>query len=54
MEKEGGRRSTKGKRWMEKQVGERISEEKNIYIYIYTSLLSWWKKYVDKVNEKVA
>lgn len=35
MEKGGGRRSTKGKRWMEKQVGERISEEKNIYIYIH-------------------
>lgn len=51
--KRGG--STKGKRWMEKQVGERISEEKKIvHIYIYKFLLSWLKKYVDKVNEEVA
>lgn len=31
--KRGG--STKEKRWMEKQVGERISEKKIVHIYIY-------------------
>lgn len=29
-------------------------EENRTYIYIYKFLLSWLKKYVDKVNEEVA